>query len=175
MITLKVKVANVLSGVCRDVICGDPRDFVSGQRICWRESKNRCHARADGAEYVLVYMHWGIDVEYKSEQSAAMMRMAQDVADCGADYIVGSHTHSLQPKSMVRSADGRDVPVIYSMGNFVTSEWNKISRKTAMLQIRLQKKDGKVVLLGDQVIPCMIPDRAFGAAYPIVPDALLQE
>lgn len=132
-------------------------------------------ARADGAEYVLVYMHWGIDVEYKTEQSAAMMRMAQDVADCGADYIVGSHTHSLQPKSMVRSADGRDVPVIYSMGNFVTSEWNKISRKTAMLQIRLQKKDGKVVLLGDKVIPCTIPDRAFGAAYPIVPDELLQD
>ena len=38
-------------------------------------------ARAAGAEFVLTYIHWGVDAEYKTEPSASMRRMAQELAD----------------------------------------------------------------------------------------------
>jgi poly-gamma-glutamate capsule biosynthesis protein CapA/YwtB (metallophosphatase superfamily) len=34
---------------------------------------------------------------------------------------VGSHSHCLQINDIVTACDGRTVPVIYSMGNFVTN------------------------------------------------------
>lgn len=91
------------------------------------------YARRKGAEFVLVYMHWG--TEYTHEPNGSQRRMAKELADCGADYIVGSHTHCLQAREFVESVDGRTVPVVFSMGNFLTSETKEISRHTGILQL----------------------------------------
>lgn len=77
MITLRETVRDALAGVCGDVIFGDPRDFASGERICWRESKNRRHAQADGAEYLA-------EVEYTLEIYAEAAEAASGLLD-GAD------------------------------------------------------------------------------------------
>ena len=53
-----------------------------------RAASDIAAARAAGAEFVLTYIHWGVDAEYKTEPSASMRRMAQELADAGADYIV---------------------------------------------------------------------------------------
>lgn len=127
-------------------------------------------ARASGAEFVLVYMHWGVDAEYKSTPSKSMRRMAQEVADGGADYIIGSHTHSLQPYETVTSSSGKKVPCIFSLGNFVTSEISSISRETGMLEIRLKKGKNEVHVTRERFIPCYIPDSSCGIGYPIVPE-----
>lgn len=127
-------------------------------------------ARAAGAEFVLTYIHWGVDAEYKTEPSASMRRMAQELADAGADYIVGSHTHSVQPHDLLTARDGRIVPVAYSMGNFVTSEITPISRSTGILQIELARQNGKVCVTGETFVPCYIPDSAYGLSYPVLPE-----
>ena len=77
-----------------------------------------------------------------------MRRMAQELADAGADYIVGSHTHSVQPHDLITACDGRIVPVAWSMGNFVTSELMSVSRSTGILQIELTRQSGKVREIG---------------------------
>lgn len=125
-------------------------------------------AKAAGAEFVLVYIHWGVDAEYKSEPSASMRRVAQELADSGADYIVGSHTHSIQPHDLVTARDGRIVPVVYSMGNFVTSEISPISRSTGILRLTLVKDGTAVRVADEEFIPCYIPDQAFGLSYPVL-------
>lgn len=127
-------------------------------------------AKAAGAEFVLVYMHWGVDAEYKSAPSNSMKQMAQEVADAGADYIVGAHPHALMPFGIIAAKDGRRVPLIYSMGNFVTSELRKISRETGILQLSLEKKDGRVTVLEESFIPCYVPDSFCGIGYPVVPE-----
>lgn len=121
-----------------------------------------------GAEFVLVYMHWGVDAEYQSTQSASMEKMAKEVADAGADYIIGSHTHSVQPMTSFLSSDGRSVPCVFSLGNFVTSEQNRISRNTAILLFKLKKIEGKISVSSNEVVPCHVPDSAFGINYPII-------
>lgn len=125
--------------------------------------------RERGAEFVLVYMHWGIDAEYKSSQSPSMEVAAREVANAGADYIVGSHTHSVQPYVQIAADDGRLVPCIFSMGNFVTSERAAISRDSLLLRIRLRRIGGRVVVASEKAIPCHVPDDFLGVAYPVLP------
>lgn len=129
-------------------------------------------AKQDGAEFVLVYIHWGIDAEYKTQPSESMKRMAQEIADSGADYIVGSHTHSVQPFAKITAVNGKQVPCIYSMGNFVTSEMSKISRQSVMLQLKLKKIGGAVQAIEQRFIPCYIPDKFYNMNYPILPKGM---
>lgn len=135
-----------------------------------RAASDIAAARAAGAEFVLTYIHWGVDAEYKTEPSTSMRRMAQELADAGADYIVGSHTHSVQPHDLITARDGRIVPVAWSMGNFVTSELMSVSRSTGILQIELTRQNGKVRVTGETFIPCYIPDSACGLSYPVLPE-----
>lgn len=126
-------------------------------------------ARREGAEYIIVYMHWGIDAEYRHTESASQRELAQKVAEAGVDYIIGSHTHAVQRYDILITKDKRKVPVIYSIGNFATSEQATISRDTIILSLKLGKREGKVQLLDDYYIPCHIFTYYKGESYPIIP------
>lgn len=126
------------------------------------------NSKKAGAEYVIVCMHWGIDAEYKHEFGVTQRQQAKAIADAGADYIVGSHTHSLQGFEVLKSEDDRYVPVAYSLGNFATSELNEISRTNAILTLELKKNKGKIVC-NTSYLPCYVFDSFEGRRYPIVP------
>lgn len=70
MITLKEKVFSALNGLCGDVIYGTPGDFITPERIVWRESRNRRHAQADGREY-LAELNYTLDIFARSAEAAA--------------------------------------------------------------------------------------------------------
>ena len=129
-------------------------------------------AKAAGAEFVLVYIHWGVDAEYQSVPSESMINMANEIADCGADYIVGSHTHSLMPYKLITSTDGRQVPCLFSLGNFVTSERASISRETGMLQIRLKRENNRICVKEQWLVPCYVPDKYFNLSFPLIPELI---
>ncbi len=77
--------------------------------------------REDGAEVIVFYMHWGD--EYELEPNDIQKQIAQFLADEKVDIIFGTHPHSLQPIDMIQSSDGSsDTAVIYSMGNFLSSQ-----------------------------------------------------
>lgn len=77
--------------------------------------------RADGAEVIIFYMHWGD--EYELEPNAMQVEIAQFLANEKVDIIFGTHPHSLQPIDILTSSDGTsETPVIYSMGNFLSSQ-----------------------------------------------------
>lgn len=72
------------------------------------------------ADIVIVSMHWG--VEYQAEPNNEQRRLAQLVADGGADIIIGTHPHVIQTAEMLDTADGRRVPVFYSLGNLISAQ-----------------------------------------------------
>lgn len=77
--------------------------------------------REDGAEVIVFYMHWGD--EYELEPNDIQREIAQFLADEKVDIVFGTHPHSLQPIDMIQSSDGSsDTSVIYSMGNFLSSQ-----------------------------------------------------
>ncbi|MDQ6856329.1 MAG: CapA family protein, partial [Candidatus Dormibacteraeota bacterium] len=66
-------------------------------------------------DYLIVFMHWGI--EYQRTESGHQQSIARLAVEAGADLVVGSHPHVVQPFEMY---GGR--PIVYSLGNFVFDE-----------------------------------------------------
>lgn len=75
-------------------------------------------------DIVVVIPHWGI--EYTTKYTDSQAQVAQKLADCGADIIIGSHPHCIQPIEYITSADGREVPVCYSLGNFISGQTERL-------------------------------------------------
>lgn len=69
-------------------------------------------ARAAGADFVIVFPHWGI--EFQAQPTASQRRFAKGAINAGADMVLGSHSHWASAMEVI---DGK--PVFYSMGNFV--------------------------------------------------------
>lgn len=76
--------------------------------------------RDPGVAAVIVLPHWGI--EYEPLPEARQVALAQDMADAGATVIIGTHPHVVQPESILTASDGRRVPAVYSLGNFVSRQ-----------------------------------------------------
>jgi poly-gamma-glutamate synthesis protein (capsule biosynthesis protein) len=147
--------------------------------------------REAGAEYVMIYIHWGIeytndpgmcryvpaDIDgYTGEPLMITIPLdfqygwAQEIADAGVDYIIGSHTHSLQPYDVITSADGRSVPVIYSMGNFMSHQKKDVSKDTIILRVTLGRDSaGKVVIKNEGYIPAHVYEIYMGKDYVVIP------
>lgn len=77
-------------------------------------------ARAEGADFIIAFPHWG--AEYYQGIHASTVRWAQKLADAGVDLILGSHPHVLEPMDRITASDGREVVVVYSMGNFISNQ-----------------------------------------------------
>lgn len=77
-------------------------------------------AEAAGADIIVAYMHWG--TEYQRQPSDDDKYIAQSLADLGADVIFASHPHVVQPIDIIQSSSGKNVPVYYSMGNFISNQ-----------------------------------------------------
>ena len=68
-------------------------------------------ARADH-DVVLVLVHWGR--EHAATPTAAQVKAARALVDAGADAVIGSHPHVLQPIERYRGAI-----IAYSLGDFL--------------------------------------------------------
>jgi len=64
------------------------------------------------ADYVIVYTHWGN--EYQNYFSKGQQEKARRFVDAGADVVLGSHPHVIQP---IEIYNGK--PIFYSLGNFL--------------------------------------------------------
>ena len=62
--------------------------------------------------FVVVFIHWG--TESTTEIDYLQRDQAIEIADAGANLIVGSHPHILQAIDYVNG-----VPVVYSLGNYI--------------------------------------------------------
>ena len=125
--------------------------------------------REAGAEYVIVYMHWGI--KNASAIKPSQKDAAQELADLGVDYIVGSHCHLLQKYTTITAQDGRKVPCFYSLGDFQSSiDQITGNRDSAILRIRLQRdKDGNIILKDNKYIACYTYTKYQGKYYITLP------
>ena len=99
------------------------------------------------ADFVVVGVHWGVEDSHTI--TGAQRTLAQQLADWGADVIVGTHPHVLQNAEWLTAADGRRAFVAYSLGNFLSTQSKKDQLIGAVLTLRLQKTtqpDGTVRL-----------------------------
>lgn len=72
------------------------------------------------ADVVIVSAHWGN--EYTHEPTAAQRELAEKLASWGADVIIGTHPHVIQPVEYITNSDGRKTLVAFSLGNFISAQ-----------------------------------------------------
>ena len=72
------------------------------------------------ADLRVMCVHWG--EEYDARAAAIQHKRAQWLADMGFDLIIGSHPHTVQQYDVITAADGRRVPVFYSLGNLLSNQ-----------------------------------------------------
>lgn len=100
-------------------------------------------AKSLNPDKIIVCMHWG--TEYKSFPSDAQKALTQKMYSWGADYIIGSHPHVLQPFEWEN--DGKDRFVAYSLGNFISNMYFKKTDGGALLHLELEKCGDEVKIV----------------------------
>lgn len=101
----------------------------------------------ENCDITVVYVHWG--KEYTSEPSQEQQEMARKLVDAGADIVIGSHPHCLQPIEKY----GNGI-IFYSLGNFIMDQGNTFTRDSILVQYN-EGSDGSSFL---EIIPLRIID-----------------
>lgn len=121
--------------------------------------------KADGAEAIVLYIHWG--KEYITEASAIQEGMAQRLCDLGVDVIIGGHPHVVQPVEYIESTvdPGHSAVCIYSVGNVVSNQMKEVdpafksghSEDGALFSVTFGKfSDGTVEVTDVDVLPTWV-------------------
>ncbi|MBR5618996.1 MAG: CapA family protein, partial [Clostridia bacterium] len=79
------------------------------------------------------------------------IRACREIAKAGADIIVGSHPHVLQPMEVY---DG--TPILYSLGNFCFGGNTHPPMNTAVYQAIYTIEGGSITDREDVLIPCRV-------------------
>ena len=109
--------------------------------------RNVLHA-SDETDLVVVYVCWG-------EQDAvavsdAQRRVAHQLIQSGADIVIGTHPHVLQPVEQYQGGW-----IFYSLGNLVSDQNMRSERESVLVRLDLDQSDGSGTLT---LIPLLLQD-----------------
>lgn len=91
-------------------------------------------------DYVVVYVHWGIEREEYPEEY--QRNLGRQYIDAGADLVIGSHPHVLQGIEYYKGK-----PIVYSLGNYIFN-----SRTYSTMLVEAIINNHNEILLS--IIPC---------------------
>lgn len=127
-------------------------------------AENIADMKADGAEAIVLYIHWG--EEYQTKQNSQQKAMAQAACDLGVDVIVGGHPHVIQPLDLLTSTtdDSHKTVCLYSTGNALSNQRiEHMNLKTGHTEdgiffsfTLVKYSDGTVRVEGVEVLPLWI-------------------
>ncbi|HIY66114.1 MAG TPA: CapA family protein [Candidatus Agrococcus pullicola] len=75
---------------------------------------------ASQADVTIVAVHWGD--EYSHRVNGMQREYAEILVEEGADVIIGTHPHVVQPVEWLPKEDGTEALVFYSLGNFLSTQ-----------------------------------------------------
>lgn len=104
------------------------------------------------ADVVIVGCHWGTEDSHTitSDQTT----LAQNLADWGADLIIGTHPHVVQNAAWITAADGRKVFCAYSLGNFLSTQAKPDQVVGVVLDCTIKiNGDGSVEIVDPKLVP----------------------
>ena len=99
--------------------------------------EQQVRAARQQADFVVVGVHWGVENSHTIVDS--QRTLAQNLANWGADLIIGTHPHVLQDAEWLTAEDGRKVFTAYSLGNFLSTQNQPDQLVGAILTVQLQK------------------------------------
>ena len=130
-----------------DLYINDPARDTAYQNYKTQVKKDVDSVR-DKVDILIVAMHWG--VEYTHNPTEYEKDMAEYLASLGVDVVIGTHPHVIQPVTWID-----DTLVIYSLGNFLSAQYQNYSTCTnykctvgLMTNFKIEKdiKDGQTTV-----------------------------
>ena len=88
----------------------------------------------DKVDLIIVAMHWG--EEYIHYPVASQKEIAKYLSSLGVDLIIGTHPHVVEPVEYIG-----DTLVIYSLGNFVSSQVGVERLTGLMMTLNIKKEE----------------------------------
>lgn len=93
------------------------------------------------ADIVIVFPHWG--TEYTTRPSSYQEKFALQMTAAGADLIIGTHPHVVQPVEWITAENGNRALCYYSLGNYVSMQNKGICMFEALAYVTFHvTKDG---------------------------------
>lgn len=112
-------------------------------------------ARLALPDYTIVTIHWG--EEYVRTENATQRKLAAFMRKHGADAIIGSHPHVVQPIKLYPGADSTIVhPVVYSQGNFVSNQRARYKDGGILVELRLARTASGTMLEDFSYMPTWV-------------------
>ena len=120
----------------------DPPLYVSGK---YEQIKINIERLRKEVEIIVISLHWG--EEFVDYPSSPQIDLARKIIDCGADIILGHHSHMIQG---VEKYKGKIIA--YSLGNFIFDMWQERLRESIILKIEFDKNAN----IDYDIVPVMI-------------------
>lgn len=114
-------------------------------------------ANAIDPDIIIVLLHWGY--EYKIEENEKQEQIAEKLSKMGADLIIGSHPHVVQPIKEITTikdnGQNQKTIVAYSLGNFISNQNRKNTDGGIIFEVEFEKEDNhsEVILSKHHYIP----------------------
>jgi len=101
--------------------------------------KQLAWCRTQGCDLVIAGLHWGCEWEFFPRRY--QIDMAHELAEAGADLIIGHHSHVIQPLEWYRTQRDPDrlVPIFYNLGNLVAIANAPFSALSLIASLKLVK------------------------------------
>ena len=126
---------------------------------------------------VIVLMHWG--VEYQREASPEQKKLADFLFRNGADAIIGSHPHVIQPMEIYQftyQGKQKNGLVIWSLGNFIANQRRHYANGGILAKFDIAKNvfTGKLIIDRISYIPFWVYKQYNPTKYHILPVSLFE-
>jgi poly-gamma-glutamate synthesis protein (capsule biosynthesis protein) len=128
-------------------------------------------AKRSSPDAIIAFMHWG--AEYENVENKEQRGQAAFLARNGVNLIIGGHPHVVQPFGKVAAPAGADsVPVIYSLGNFVSNQRRRYTDGGVIFDVSLRKSGGKIKVVDYGYMPFWVYRfiKDGGNAYRLLPE-----
>jgi hypothetical protein len=114
-------------------------------------------ARLANPDFIIVDIHWGI--EYERDENTEQQKLAAFMIKNGADAIIGSHPHVIQPVKRYYP-DGSDSStynlIVYSLGNFVSNQRARYKDGGIMFEMSLRKTGDQTIVTDYNYMPAWV-------------------
>jgi poly-gamma-glutamate synthesis protein (capsule biosynthesis protein) len=109
-------------------------------------------ARAN-ADFVFVSMHWGWEDTFDPNND--QKHFAALCNEYGADVIIGTHPHVLQPVEWLTAENGNKTLVVYSLGNLLSTQSYYRNMVGGLLTFDIVAKDDARYVENVKITPTM--------------------
>lgn len=119
-------------------------------------------ARELEPDLVIVSIHNGVEYQRQPSESQKAVEMA--MIEAGADVVLGSHPHVIQPMQTVEATREDGTPrtgfIIHSLGNFVSNQRERYRNTGLLLELGFEKdvRSGVTSLVSVEYVPVWVDD-----------------